>query len=645
MPAGSLLPVTARAAAACVFALAFAAACAAQAGAASAAFCVAGDSPSTCPAGADPRPSIEQAIADSAVAAATTIYVTSGTHLALGSFDLGAKPIRLVGVGPTPPVLTAPASDGAAVVATLSPLAKFDNLAIAIPASTGMTGLRAANGGQAITRVSISGPAAAQSIGVEIGDSNPTLSESEISLDGPDGESTGVKLETATTPVVTGLTISDVNRGIAIDASNNFELRRLKIKAATGLRSRDSNGSVASSLIELPQTSTKAQSGLAVDALSDNMASSTLDVFNCTLVRPGGGGGTGVRSATSGPSATQSVNVDSSIISGFATRAAFAAGSLASPAKLSLRYVRYDGVAASAVAGDLTEGPGTQSSTLDFGFVDPASGDYHLRLDSPMVDRGNPVIGDFTQADSGSDLDDLPRVVARGAGKIRDVGAYEVQNSLPRPAIRIVTSAPSTTTPTEFSAADSSDADGDTLSFEWSFDGVPGAIGVTARKQFLTAGPHTVRLTATDETGASSTITRQFDVATGFLKLSLRSQVARITTKGTFRINLTCPAAAISDCTGRLVMQTAQRIDAKRYTKRPGWSASAKHVKAADYVFRVAPGATRKVEVHTFKTFQNVLAVEKKFKLTGGIVAASTTNAKLTSNRATFTISAPRRAR
>jgi PKD repeat protein len=168
------------------------------------------------------------------------------------------------------------------------------------------------------------------------------------------------------------------------------------------------------------------------------------------------------------------------------------------------------------------------------------------------------------------------------------------------------------------------------MSYDWKFDGAPGNSGVTTKKMFITDGPHTVQLTVTDKTGSSSTTSTQINVARGFLAINLRSQNATISPKGTFKITMSCPAEAISNCSGRLLFQTTKKVVAKNYTKRPAWTAA-------------KPAYLQKLEVRTYSTFQNVLGVHKKFQIQSTLVSGTTSNANLTANRATFTIKAPKK--
>jgi hypothetical protein len=81
----------------------------------------------------------------------------------------------------------------------------------------------------------------------------------------------------------------------------------------------------------------------------------------------------------------------------------------------------------------LTFGPGTLTENdriaADPGFADAANGDFHLRVDSRLVDAGTPgsVAADAT------DLDGKPRA-SDGNGDcsaVPDVGAFEVQGTSP----------------------------------------------------------------------------------------------------------------------------------------------------------------------------------------------------------------------
>ena len=83
----------------------------------------------------------------------------------------------------------------------------------------------------------------------------------------------------------------------------------------------------------------------------------------------------------------------------------------------------------------------------------------------------------------------------------RDIGAYEVQNAAPIANLAVLTADPQTGYPVNFSAAGSSEPDGDVLTYVWSFDDGTTTAGPTAERLWQTAGIQTVRLTVTDSTG------------------------------------------------------------------------------------------------------------------------------------------------
>lgn len=629
----------------CALGLTFFGALAGDANAATS-YCVVGNSAADCPAASIQVASIPAAVAAASADEAVNVYVTSGTQVATSGFDLGSKPIRLIGVGPSRPVITSQVTaPGGAVIQAVNSLTHFENLSIGIAASAvGMTGIRSSIGGQSITDVNVNGQAATASTGIEIAGSHPSLTRVEIVLDGAGGSSTAISAKSTTTTDARlhDITISAAGTGIDLADSTEFEVRRARISAADGLRAANSTGTISSSLITLPA----GVSGTAIDAASSAGAAGMLNVYNCTLVHPGNAGGTGVRSAASGDTTSQEVLVDSSIVSGFGYFTFFADAGQDASAQLDVGHSWYNG----GISPGVQIAPVTnRQGVTNFGFVNDAAGDYRLRMDSPLVDAGNPIVSFFNQADSETDLAGNPRIVARKGGRVRDVGAYEVQNAAPSAVIDITTSTPTTTAPTRFTAARSTDPDGDALSYEWSFDSVPSFGGVTAAKHFLTPGPHTVRLSVSDSNGSVSHTMMQFDVAPGFLKMTLDGGFVRLSSKGTFKVTISCPAEAVSVCNGRLVLQSTSRVDAARYkkkkrkkSKRRARTSAAKYLTAADFFFRIDPGATRTIELPASKTVQSVLAAKKRLKITGVVSNATTINANLTSNRGTWTLLAPR---
>jgi hypothetical protein len=596
--------------------------------------CLGPDPTQLCPAGAAPVSSLAEAVVAADDPTFNTVYVTPGTYSspsATGA-DFSARPVRIVGVGATQPVLTiaplASYAPGTSVLRLAGPYSGADNVRIAMPASSNLTGINSAQSGQTVSHVTIDGPGVQSGTGIAVSGLTPTVSDSSITLGG--SATTAVRVEDATAPRVDDVTVHSAATGVLIESSSRFMVRRLRSAAAVAVRSEDSSGAVSSGLLTAPAAPAGEVRGVAASASADHTSRVLVD--NCTIV--GNGGSVGVLASAAGAGADITLRANSSLFWATGTAAQRTDDGVGASA-VSLAYSRHSG----ALGGNVESDAHTLPLAGDPGFADAATGDFHLRLDSALIDAGDPALPDGS--DSPTDADGNQRVVSRSAGNIRDIGAYEVQNSRPVPRIRIVTAVPSTTAPTEFSAGGSTDAEADAMTFDWKFDGAPGGSGVTARKLLAAEGPHTVQLTATDATGAVATTSLQFNVARGFLALRLRSQNARLTRKGTFSITMSCPDSAQSDCRGRLVFRTAEKLDAKRYKKRPGWISRADYLEAARYVFSIEPGTTQRLEVRTHVTFQNVLWKHKKFAIQSELVSGTTSNAELTANRATFTIAAP----
>lgn len=603
--------------------------------------CVGTDTTNACPAGSTAATDLADAATKATDPSKNSIYINSGTYVSPtnAGVSFAGKPVKIFGVGPTRPILSIvpevsyPA--GTSVLTTADSNTEIDNIQIDMPASTGLTGITSALGGQKLTNIVINGPGATASKGIVVSESNPHVDNTTINLGA--GGSTGIRvMPGSTTAVIEDVNIVHATTAVAVTGSPNFTISRMKSYSANGVFSSQSSGTVSSSVIMPSTVGAENSGGKAVEASATSGVSNGVRVANCTLIGDGAGT-TGVVANATGALTTEPIEVNSSIISGFET----AANTTGTGASVSLDYSRYTSqtLGATTVTGtSLLTGP-------DMGFVNAGEDNYRLQLSSPLVDAGDP--SPANSSDSGTDADDQARIVSRGAGKIRDIGSYEVQNTAPVPKIQIVTAVPSTTSSTQFSAAGSTDAEGDALTYSWKFDGTPSAGAVTAQKMFATDGPHSVSLTVSDKSGASASTSQQFDVARGFLAIKLRSQNATISKKGTFKITMSCPAEAISNCSGRLLFQTTKKVIAQNYTERPGWAAAKKskkpaYLQAARYVFSIAPGTTQKLEVRTYSTFQNVLGVHKKFQLQSSLVSGTTGNANLTANRATFTISAPK---
>jgi Ca2+-binding RTX toxin-like protein len=199
----------------------------------------------------------------------------------------------------------------------------------------------------------------------------------------------------------------------------------------------------------------------------------------------------------------------SSIVRSVTTSFGRQGGSAGHVANLAVKYSNYDPAVASSGAGTLSEGPG--NSTALPRFVDPATGDFHLRAASPAIDAGKPGPGGFPL-----DLDGGPRRVSktRTCARRRDMGAYEFRPPS-RPPIASAhadrASAP-LGAQSLFRATGSCDPDSDALTeYHWEFDDGTNANGFNVLHQFTTRGTHHANLTVLDSTfridSATATVT------------------------------------------------------------------------------------------------------------------------------------------
>ncbi|AWB26954.1 PKD domain-containing protein [Halococcoides cellulosivorans] len=102
------------------------------------------------------------------------------------------------------------------------------------------------------------------------------------------------------------------------------------------------------------------------------------------------------------------------------------------------------------------------------------------------------------------------------AGAVQTITRLQV-NEPPTAAISVETETPVTDAPVALSGADSTDPDGEIVSYEWDLigDGTVDATGVTVETTFEEPGAHSVSLTVTDDAGATATATATVEVALG----------------------------------------------------------------------------------------------------------------------------------
>jgi hypothetical protein len=155
-------------------------------------------------------------------------------------------------------------------------------------------------------------------------------------------------------------------------------------------------------------------------------------------------------------------------------------------------------------------------------FVSPATGDFRLEPESPLIDQGDDRGYQLPDgfSDSPLDLEGNPRLLDGtinpgdpGCEARRDVGAIEFA---PSTLVARVSVAPDAIVgnPVEFDASGSCDPNpAASLSFEWSFDDGGIAGGARALHTFTTPGRHQATITVSSSDGRSASAVTSVEVA------------------------------------------------------------------------------------------------------------------------------------
>jgi hypothetical protein len=296
------------------------------------------------------------------------------------------------------------------------------------------------------------------------------------------------------------------------------------------------------------------------------------------------------------------------------------AGDAGSTANLTTDFSDYSDTAPPAAGnGTLTE---TNHLAVVPGFL--STTDFHLRSDSPLIDAGDPA--GLGASESTTDASGQPRITD-GDGNCsprRDIGAYEFQPG-PRAPNAAASAAPTTALTGQavtFDAAGSCDADGDALTYSWTFDDGGGAPGASLQRSFSAAGLHFGTVTVSDSTGRSATATAAVFVSAPppppqFAGVSIAKQTVRATKKGGVKIKVGCPAATAGACAGTLTLG--------------GQKAT----------FSIAPGAANSVTVKLSKAKLKALRKAKRLDITATAVAHDANGSSKTST-GKLTLLAPR---
>jgi hypothetical protein len=142
-----------------------------------------------------------------------------------------------------------------------------------------------------------------------------------------------------------------------------------------------------------------------------------------------------------------------------------------------------------------------QASSPDLLFANAAKRNYHLRTDSPALNKGQ-----VTAGDSATDIDGQPRDDGNGS----DLGADEFVNTVPTAAFTVATPNPRSAQPVAFDASASTDREGaiggGIVQYQWNFgDGTTETTTTpTVQHTYPKDGTVVVQLVVVDRQGAAS---------------------------------------------------------------------------------------------------------------------------------------------
>lgn len=498
-----------------------------------------------CPAGGVAKGTVDNAVsAANASADHDTIRIGSGTYTAPSDVT---QPTDIIGSGPGSTELDA-AAGATSALSLLTGQAKVTDLTVRVTADH-QVGILLRNGASA-HRVRVIGAHTLTSVdGLVVGDPVSDISQVTVDL-GHDYSNYGIN-------DLGGATISDadITAGIGIEASYYGTIvRRAVVHATYPLRVVGGTLNIANALLRPPPDAPEADGFEAIGVENDAGNNALLNAADVTIAGPGYGTGLSARSNYADPGGSATANVAGMVISGVENDMYRHGKSLSEMADIKIDHSAYNASNLQLLPGfgDLTVGPGNITDGPDPRFVNPAAGDYRLRYDSPLLDKG-PTTEPLSDDDP--DLAGQSRVRdSDGNGSaIRDIGAYEYQRLAPTAAFEA-----SAGSPASFDARASNDPDGDPLTFSWAFgDGASGPGAATTSHAFSAPGSYLTTLTVTDPTGQSATAAKSIAIAAGAsapvisgLKQSARSWLERnklphIASKKigtTFRFKLDQPA-------------------------------------------------------------------------------------------------------
>ena len=459
-------------------------------------YCVA--SPASCPAGATAKSGVQEALnAAQDHPGHDVVRIGSGEFTTAGGFQYGdqgvlANTVEIRGEGAST-VLKANAetkNDNFTLflLSTKEP-SNLENVHLVAPAPvSGSTSGLSLSGKTSAKNIRLTGSA---TYGMDL--DNGTLADSEIDMPGA----------SAVRVAGTSSNIRDTRirgaRGILAPGGASVQIKRTQVQALyNGVFLNGGTMSIESSLVQVT-----GENGIGIESQGPTWAKGTLKASHVTVVGANAPGSKGIHADSIGAHDAV-VEIDNSIIHGFAHNAARSDAGGAGVAKVLGTHVNYN------PAADYSGGDGeitiANVTNLAPGFADAGAGDFRLPKTSPMIDKGR---SDSYVTLAGEDL--LRKARTRGAK--RDLGAYEYQDAAP---VAVLTGAadvePGRTL--SLSGAQSHDIDAkDAITFKWELGDGTTKTGQDVSHAWAADGTYTVKLTVTDTTGKSTTATASVKVA------------------------------------------------------------------------------------------------------------------------------------
>ena len=341
------------------------------------------------------------------------VSIPAGTYS--GSFTYFGDAVHIAGAGPTATTLTAAGTSTLQVNGLGS---EVSDLGVVNTSGTFGFGINLVNGG---TVRDVELHADGTNVAGLLSTGNASLTRARIAVS---ATSVGVRVSNGAS-----MTISDTamegaagaSRGVFADsAGTTAEVRRLRSVGVTFPMRAAFGGAaltVSDSLLVLPAGvfSTALEAG---DANNPATHTATLDADRVTIVGDPAANQRGAYVYANSAGDNFKVRIHDSVISGVKTP--LLCSSIAGTGLTSADWSSLPATGDTTIGGGCST-PRTNTVTAEPIFVNAASGDYHQRNDSPLIDAGDPAPVAATQ-----DLDGQPRPVGR-----TDLGAYEYQPPAP----------------------------------------------------------------------------------------------------------------------------------------------------------------------------------------------------------------------